>query len=137
MRAWILRRKRRGNNAIEFALILGPMLMFIFGSMDYGWYFGLRHTLHNACYEGARAGSMTAMPGDGGDPLGVAENVAAATWLSTGIPAAAEFDADALTVNGEAVLRVTGTIENHTLVGYVPMPTDDIEIAVTKRMESQ
>lgn len=146
MRALYTRqRNRRGMNAVEFALIATPLFLVVFGSIDYGWYFGVRHILHDAAYEGVRRGAVVAMPKDsdapewevGGDPEGAARDAAAAVWASTGLPIEASFEADIVGTPPNAILTVTGTVTSPTLTGLTPVPDGELTVTVVKRMETQ
>ena len=52
------KRCRRGASAIEFAITLPVFLLFMFGTMDYGWYFFKWATVTHATQEGCRAGAV-------------------------------------------------------------------------------
>ncbi len=45
---------RRGTTAVECVLCLPLLLALLFGAIEYGRAFQVRHTLQNAAYEGAR-----------------------------------------------------------------------------------
>ena len=76
--------KRRGSNAVEFALIL-PSLMFLLGvTVDYGWYFHNQIELTNSAAVGAHAGA--AVFAEGGDPVSAARAVTLDAWTATGLP---------------------------------------------------
>jgi Flp pilus assembly protein TadG len=47
---------QRGAAALEFALLLYPLLILLFGIMEFGWYFTHRIVLTNAVSAAARAG---------------------------------------------------------------------------------
>ncbi len=51
-----LKLNRNGATSVEFALVLGIFLLFIFGIFDFGTYFHRLHTLKHAVREGARFG---------------------------------------------------------------------------------
>jgi Flp pilus assembly protein TadG len=51
-------RKRRGSAVMDAALVLPLLLALMFGTVEYGYYFFVRHTLTAAAREGARAGIM-------------------------------------------------------------------------------
>lgn len=46
----------RGAAALEFALVLFPLMLILFTIIEYGWYFTHRIVLTNAVSAGARAG---------------------------------------------------------------------------------
>ncbi len=48
----------RGAAAVEFALVLPPLLLLVLGTIDWGYYFYVREVVTNAAREGARAGSI-------------------------------------------------------------------------------
>jgi len=52
------RHAKRGANAVEFALVLPLLLMFLGGIFDYSIYFMTRSATYRAALEGARAGAM-------------------------------------------------------------------------------
>jgi Flp pilus assembly protein TadG len=61
---WRLRRARRlfcrdqqGSYAVEFAIILPVFLLLVFGIVDFGHAWYMRHVMVNASREGARYGS--------------------------------------------------------------------------------
>jgi Flp pilus assembly protein TadG len=47
---------RRGTAALEFALVIFPLMLILFTIIEYGWYFTHRIILTNAVSAGARAG---------------------------------------------------------------------------------
>ncbi len=52
------RNSERGAAAVEFALVLTPLLLLVLGTIDWGYYFYIREVVTNAAREGARAGSI-------------------------------------------------------------------------------
>ncbi len=52
----------RGVAAVEFAMVLLPLLIVVMGAIDWGWYFHLRHVVTNAAREGARFGATRPHP---------------------------------------------------------------------------
>jgi Flp pilus assembly protein TadG len=49
------RRGRRGNAVLDAALVLPILLSLTFGTVEYGYYFFMKHSLEGAAREGARA----------------------------------------------------------------------------------
>ena len=49
------RRPRRGSVLLEAALVLPVLLMIVFGAIEFGWAFYIKHSLQGAAYAGARA----------------------------------------------------------------------------------
>jgi Flp pilus assembly protein TadG len=54
------RRRRRGNAVLEAALVLPVLMSVAFGTVEYGHFFFVKHTLEGAAREGARAGIVAA-----------------------------------------------------------------------------
>jgi Flp pilus assembly protein TadG len=53
-----LRRGERGAAAVEFAMVLAPLMLLLMGTVDWGYYFFVRGVVTNAAREGARAGAI-------------------------------------------------------------------------------
>jgi len=51
-------KRRRGIVAIEFALVVIPLLILIFGLIDYGWVFVKAQQITQAARTGARAAAL-------------------------------------------------------------------------------
>lgn len=49
-------QRRSGATAVEFALVLPLLLLFVFGSLEFSRANMLRNTIENAAFEGARQG---------------------------------------------------------------------------------
>ena len=63
--------RQRGASAVEFALILPLLLLFIFGIIEFGFYVYNQQVITNACREGTRAGIVARnprLPWTGGAP---------------------------------------------------------------------
>ena len=61
-------RKRRGANAIEFALVAPILIAIITGIIDYAWFFQQQSAVLTVAREAGRAGTVapsdvSAMPG--------------------------------------------------------------------------
>jgi Flp pilus assembly protein TadG len=52
----------KGVAAVEFALLLIPLILFLFGAIEFGLLMYDKQVLTNASREGARAGIVFAMP---------------------------------------------------------------------------
>jgi Flp pilus assembly protein TadG len=57
-------RPDRGAAAVEFALVLVPLLLIVFGMVDFGRAYFYKVTVANAAHEGARASALGDSPGD-------------------------------------------------------------------------
>jgi Flp pilus assembly protein TadG len=49
-------RNYRGASAVEFALVILIFSIFVFGIIDFGWYFFCQHSIELATREGSRVG---------------------------------------------------------------------------------
>lgn len=129
------RPRRRGNNAIEFALILPVLMMILTGIADYGWYFSQNQGVVMAAREGARAGAIS--PRLDAEDNGQAK--AEAMMRQLGI-AEANFtvtpDSDIYDANGNQLLQISIVATNTALTGYLPKP-DYHRATVTMRLEDQ
>jgi hypothetical protein len=59
-------KDQKGASLVEFALILPLFLLFIFGIIDFGWYFFVQQTLQYATREGVRLGLVGGTLQEGG-----------------------------------------------------------------------
>lgn len=131
-------RKRRGANAVEFALTLPVIIFILSGVVDYGYFLHLQYNMINAVTQGARAGVTTDRPEVSGDPVPktVAETVAKDVWTAANLPG---FPTVTATESGTAPniqLQVVGTVEFVELVGVLPTPANITHTAVM-RMDDQ
>jgi len=53
-----VKRNDRGAAAVEFALVLIPLLLIIFAMVDFGYAYYTKITVANAAHEGARASAL-------------------------------------------------------------------------------
>lgn len=67
---WVRSRRRSGNNAIEFALVMPTFILLVFGMMEYSWAFFMRTGVINSVRAGCRT-AVVVHPDD--DPAAVAE----------------------------------------------------------------
>lgn len=51
-------KKRRCAVVVEVAIVMPLLLVLIFGTIEYGWYFFTAQTIKYAACEGARVGSL-------------------------------------------------------------------------------
>src|SRR5207248_605805 len=47
--------RRRGNAVLDMALVMPVLLYLAFGTVEFGYYFYVKHTMQGAAREGARA----------------------------------------------------------------------------------
>jgi Flp pilus assembly protein TadG len=58
-------RRQQGSVAVEFAIIVPVLFLLVFGAIDFGHAWYMRHVLQNGCREGARYGSRYQTNGSG------------------------------------------------------------------------
>lgn len=128
----VARLRRRGANAVEFALILPVLLALLTGIMDYGWVYLLQHVATTAAREGAREGAVT--PQDQG-PEARATTAATAAWTRFSLPGAPTVVAFQYDPPGAPPVMVTRVrIDTASLIGLVIGP-NRVEATAVQRME--
>lgn len=125
--------RRRGGNAIEFALIMPVLAAIITGIIDYGWLYMIRTSATTAARAGARAGAFTAQTGD---PNSVAADAALAKWLELGLPVP-DPDIVAQRSGSPELMVVRVSVDTGSLIGLVPKPPGDIIVTASQPMEDQ
>jgi hypothetical protein len=125
-----------GAIAVEFAIILPILMVLIFGIVDFGHAWFMRHVLQNSCREGARYATRYQTKTDGtGDRLlpkdltpsindyiikTTAENGGAGTGLKSLLP----LDADA---------QVTPSGPGFTETDVTKLPLEDLTVTATAK----
>lgn len=108
--------RRRGANAIEFALTMPFLILLIGAVLDYGWFFTQRSAVHQAVLTGVRQASMAAP----GDAVEVAEAEIRAGLSAQGIDSdSANIEPVVVQVNGEDTLEVVASVP---YVGLLELP---------------
>ncbi len=134
--------RRRGGNAVEFALLMPVYLMIAFGVVDYGWVMYHVAALHSAAHHGCRSATLV-------DP-GMGEADAGAVIEAAELAMVDRFEAygPGCPVEGcIAQAELTGTVPQRSLVctltlpvdpmvGYVPVPVD-LRATAVMRLEFQ
>ncbi|MBX2797373.1 MAG: pilus assembly protein [Myxococcales bacterium] len=119
-------RRRRGAQAVEFALILPVMLALMTSMMDFSWLLLHRHVAGEAATAGARAASLSS--GDV-DPAAVAVQAADARWSEFPLWGQPVFE-----VRTTAdVVAVAVTLQSVALIGFVPGP-DEFTVVRTRAL---
>jgi Flp pilus assembly protein TadG len=120
-----------GAIAVEFAIILPVLLLLVFGIVDFGhgWY--MRHVLENSCREGARYATRYQTKTDGsGDRLLPSalspsiENYVLNTCLKNG-------DSCLLPTSAETVVTPSGP--GYTVADVKDLPLKDLTVTVTAK----
>ncbi|PXF56888.1 MAG: hypothetical protein C4B58_11885 [Deltaproteobacteria bacterium] len=52
-------RNSKGASAVEFTFVVLIFLIFVFGIIDFGWFFFVKHTIKLANHEGAVVGTVS------------------------------------------------------------------------------
>lgn len=137
----MIRRTRRGAEALEFALVLPVWVLLVLGSADFGWLYFHRTALDSAANTGCRAGALLD-PGE--DEVNISANYARveeralAALEGMGAPCAGECSV-AVAAFGAAPgrsLRCELDRDFRPLIGFV---VDDLRMQAVQvaRMEVQ
>lgn len=111
-----MRSRRRGANAIEFALILPVLVALMSGVVDYGYMFAVRYVAGAAVEEAARVGSQIVHPED---PTPFALTAAQRSWDKFGLHGRPTFS---VTYEGSPELVIVrADVAPISLVGLVPI----------------
>ena len=129
----VSRVRRRGAEAIEFALSLPILLMIMAGIIDFGWFATHQSAVHGAATYGARAGSIT--PQDQ-DPLSAAHLAAERALADQRVENAVVNATFVPLGTGEQAIEVQVDAPYSGLWGFVPLPVDYRGLAV-RRMNEQ
>jgi Flp pilus assembly protein TadG len=129
------RRSRRGSRAVEFALILPVLLAFLFGIMDYGWFFSQQIAVSGAVRDGARSGSTTPQD-EGADPVLAAEQAVARALSAAGFSGDVQLDVALEGAAPDQAIWVAASAPYNSLTGFVPVP-EYVAAQLTMRMEDQ
>lgn len=112
------RRKSRGVAAVEFALIVLPFSVVMFGLIDYGWYFYVDLASTNAVREGARAATTISGP--------CTSNPNTPTPSQAGTAAVNAYLAGILPTG--YTTTITPTCDDHTLPSGDPIYTFSLQV---------
>lgn len=126
------RRRRRGANAVEFAMIALPLTMIVLGTMEYGWLLFNQIMLDSAAREGARVSARTAT-----GAAAAGEAAAQAYWDDLNIPGDPTFTAGTDTEEGVSLVRIDAVLTYDKLMGPIAPVPSTLEAHVTIRNEIQ
>jgi Flp pilus assembly protein TadG len=115
----VIRRARRGAQAVEFALIVPVLLMITAAIIDWSWYYSNQLSMLHAMREGMRIGAAT--DSDTGDAAAdteaaIQDQFDAMGW--TGVSISTSISED----NGVCMVQATVSLNATTLWGLVPSP---------------
>lgn len=111
-------RRRSGNALIETALVLPLLTSVAFGTIEYGHFFFVKHTLEGAAREGARAGIVSTA--SNGDVNSAVSTVMSAAGFSSGQYSVTYSPSNVSTATAGSMVSVTVTCSWGT-VGLRPM----------------
>lgn len=130
-------RDQRGAAAVEFALVLLPFFLLVFGAVDFGWAINRDVLINNAAREGAREGSLNpnaaAVSGVVRSSLPAGDAAAATVTVGCRKPSGATCSSLAAAVPGDTVI-VTVTLP-HGWITPVGEMVDPGGTTLTKRAE--
>ncbi len=94
------RRRFRGSAVLDAALVFPILLSLTFGTVEYGYYFYVKHSLQGAAREGARAG-ITPTATNSDVTSAITASMSASGLTSSGY-------STSITSNGTSALNVSG-----------------------------
>jgi Flp pilus assembly protein TadG len=106
-------RDQRGAAAIEFALVLLPFFLLVFGAVDFGWAINKDVLINNAAREGAREGSL--------NPNAAAIAAVVRSSLPTEDAAAATVSVTCRKASGAACSSIAAAVPGDTVVVRVSL----------------
>ncbi len=135
MRTTAPNRRRRGNVAIEFALVLPLLVALGVGIIDYGWYLSRASRVVVAVRDAARLG-ITYAEDDGSTPDVVAVQRAREALQEAGIACGDDCEVVAVlgAVGGVPSLTVSVSAPFVPIAGLVPTPAD-MSVELTMALE--
>lgn len=106
--------REQGASAVEFALVVPVLVLFIFGILEYGNYFKLSNQADSAAMVGARALALNSTPAAA---QSAAQAAAGAKFVTT------DFATTPCTTAANATATVTVTKTYTRLFGIIPAPS--------------
>jgi Flp pilus assembly protein TadG len=114
-------RDERGASAVEFALVLPFLALFIFGIIAYSYMFSVRQAITQATAEGARAGAV-ATPGNASVDARSAINDALSGYdlscTTTGVNCVTSVSGGSITVSVDYAYKANSKLQ----LPLIPMP---------------
>lgn len=127
--------RRRGNNAIEFALILPALVAIMFGLFEYSWYFNRYLVVSAAARDAARRTAMVTE--DDGDYQQVAEGVAFDYLDKLDTTDGAVVSVDVVGVSPTRTVTVSISRPYTPIAGALMPAPSTLSASFTLRMEDQ
>jgi Flp pilus assembly protein TadG len=115
--------KRRGSQAIEFALALPMLVVLSAGAVDVGQYLYTSERLAAVASDGARAGALADIA-EGEDAVYSAMAVTQRAWDTTGLPGTLKIDAFVQGAAPDQEIVVDVTVDADPFFGFIPLHPD-------------
>ena len=120
-----IRRRRRGANAVEFAMILPIFLTVYFGVMEFGYFFFEHAAVVNATRDGCREGALYSST----DPIHSAKIVAEdtiynnllAASIDCSIPGRCTITCDYEGVAETLSVKCDVDVQYSPIIGFIPI----------------
>jgi len=129
------RSARRGNQAIEFALLTPFLLALVAATVDWGYFWHAKFHMVNALHVGARSAATTGADNTP-NPLTIATDVASATFTESGVSVTPVFTSGFNGTDPDTVVWVQGEAPFTAFIGFIPTPAN-VTHAVHMRMVDQ
>lgn len=129
-------RRRRGSEAVEFALVFPVFITLIMGGVELMWFMSMVAALHTSVRVGARAGAVSATD----NAVANAEAAALDAWNASGNRASTiTFVASEVGASPNLQLQLVGTMGYVSLTGLLPpsMLPATVTRQVTMHLEDQ
>ena len=129
----VRRRRRRGANAVEFALTLPVFMTIYLGIMEIGWFFYQESLIADATRDGCREGGLYEEEGDDGDAAEQADLAINANLVAYGIDCsddgnysgACDIQIDYINDSPQRSLDCVVSIQYAPIIGYLPVFPED------------
>lgn len=128
-------RRRRGSQAIEFALVLPVLCILGAGVVDLGQYMFLQDGVTAAVAQGARVGALSDAA-EGEDPIANAQAAATTAWTTSDMPGTLTVTATLVGSAPDQRIVVDATTPFTSWFGFVTFPAN-ITYRATVRMMYQ
>jgi Flp pilus assembly protein TadG len=115
------RQGDKGAAAVEFALVLPILLLFVMGTIEFGWFFFTHQRVVNAAREGARAGTLLPPPPNSttAQVRSAAETAASNYLVAVGLQdQGVSADPSYAMPDGSQAVRVVITYPYQSLTGF-------------------
>lgn len=129
-------RRRRGSEAVEFALVFPVFISLVMGGVELMWFMSMVAALHTSVRVGARAGAVSSTA----DAITNAQTAALAAWNESGNRASTiTFTASEVGAPPNLQLQLIGTMGYVSLTGLLPpsMLPATVTRQVTMHLEDQ